>query len=489
MAEIAPFRGILYTPQAGDPSKLLAPPYDVISDAERAQLEALDPHNCVRLILPQPDGSAPAPEKPKAEAKPEPKAKPAEAKGDAPPADAPPAAKPAPVEPPADNRYQRAAATLKEWLRDGSLARDGRPAIYRYHQVFDFDGQEVVRKGFVARVRLAAFDEGVVLPHERTLAGPKVDRLHLMRAARAHFSQIFALYADRERRSDTFFEAVEQEKPALEGRTSDGVLHRVWRLTEAEAIRQVVRFLDGDKVYIADGHHRYETMLALRDELRAEGKGAGDRSAIEYGSMFFCNMDDPGLVVMATHRVLQKLPRFDRDDLLMRAREFFTVSEGPLADAQVIKRALAGYVKRGPTFAMITPGSDQIAYLRVRGDLIVGSVPAMAGQAKPLLELDVALLHGLVFESLLGIDRAAQEKQTNLRYVKDFGKAIEELRAPGVQAVFLMNPTRVEQVKAVADAGCVMPQKSTFFYPKIASGLVVNPIDPAEKVPQIPLSD
>ncbi|MSP60942.1 MAG: DUF1015 domain-containing protein [Myxococcales bacterium] len=446
MAEIAPFRGILYTPKSGDPSRLLAPPYDVISDAERVQLEQLDPHNCVRLILPQPDEKDP------------------------------------------DSRYPRAARDLQQWLGEGVLARDEQPAIYRYHQSFAVDGAPIVRKGFVARIRLHRFDESVVLPHERTLSGPKADRLKLMRATRAHFSQIFGLYKDPDRRTDAPFVEIERSEPALEGTTTDGVHHRMWRLVDPAAQREVIDFLAEEKVYIADGHHRYETMLALREELRKEvppgpGEGApSGRSAVEYGVMFFCNMDDPGLVVLPTHRVLHGLAGFDRASLIKRAREFFVVVEGPLADPQVVKRALVGHAKKGPTFAMACPGAGTIAYLRVRGDLIVSSVPAMKGP-KVFGELDVALLHGLLFETLLGIDRHAQEKQSNLRYAKALDKAFDELNSPDVQAVFLMNPTRVQQVQAMADAGEVMPQKSTFFYPKIASGLVMNPIDPAEEVP------
>jgi uncharacterized protein (DUF1015 family) len=443
MAEIAPFRGILYSKQAGEPSQLLAPPYDVISDAERQELEARDPHNCVRLILPQ---------------------KPKDAKED-------------------DAKYGAAAELLKAWLADGTLKRDDKPAIYRYHQKFEVDGAPIVRKGFIARIRLQKFDEGIVLPHERTLSGPKADRLKLMRASRAHFSQIFGLYSDRDRVTDRAFERIEAGAPEMEGVTTDGVTQRLWRLTDPDEQARVIDFLDDKKIYIADGHHRYETMIALREELRAEAKSP--RSSVEYGVMFFCNMDDPGLVVLPTHRVVHGLPSFDRASLLRRAKEFFVVSEGPLAPPLAVKQALAGHGKRGPTVAMVTPDADKIAYLRVRGDLIVSSVPAMAGP-KELHALDVALLHGLLLETLLGIDRQAQEKQTNLRYSKDFAKAMEEAKAPGVQAVFLMNPTKVEQVKAVADVGEVMPQKSTFFYPKIASGLVMNPIDPAEEVPPPP---
>jgi uncharacterized protein (DUF1015 family) len=178
MAEIAPFRGILYTKKAGAPDKLLAPPYDVISDEERAKLAALDPHNSVRLILPEGAG---------------------------------------------DEKYANAARDLNEWLRAGILARDAEPALYRYHQTFTAEGKTATRRGFICRIRLARFEERVVLPHERTLAGPKADRLKLKRAARAHLSQVFGLYSDPERATDRPFEAIEKTEPALAGRTSDGV--------------------------------------------------------------------------------------------------------------------------------------------------------------------------------------------------------------------------------------------------------------------------
>ena len=450
MAEIAPFRALRFTPRAGDPARLLAPPYDVISDDERRALEALDPHNCVRLILPQPAANAPD-----------------------------------------DSRYAAAATTLRAWLDDGVLARDDRPAIYRYHQRFAAYGHTVVRKGFIARVRLHRFDEGVILPHERTLSGPKADRLQLMRATRAHFSQIFGLYPDPARATDAFFDDLERTAPDVDATTPNDVTQRLWRLTDARAIAGLCRAIAPLPIYIADGHHRYETMLALRDELRPEAGAAAARSAVEYGVMFFCNMDDPGLLVFPTHRVLHGLAAFDRADLLRRASRYFTITEQPAptspAASAALRAALLAASTDGPAFALASAGAVPVAILRVRPDLDrdldheTGGPPALP-LAPALRTLDVTVLHALVLETLLGIDRAAQERQTNLRYLKDWDLAVAERDAPGVQAVFLMNPTKVAQVKAVADAGEVMPQKSTFFYPKIASGLVMNPIVPTETV-------
>jgi uncharacterized protein (DUF1015 family) len=434
MAEIAPFRGILYTAKAGAPETLLAPPYDVISTEERARLAALDAHNSVRLILPEGNG---------------------------------------------DEKYANAARDLNEWLREGVMARDTAPALYRYHQTFTAEGRTATRKGFICRIRLARFEERIVLPHERTLAGPKADRLKLKRATRAHLSQVFGIYSDPERASDKPFEALEATAPALAGKTSDGVEQKLWRLTDAAAQQEVVALLADKKIYIADGHHRYETMLALRDELRGEAKG-DPRSSVEYGTIFLANMDDPGLLVFPTHRVVRNLPAFDLAAVLEKAQKFFEVTELQAGSAVEVRGELAQRGKARPTFG-IASGDGKIHYLSLRRDVSLDDVPSLKGPAV-LRTLDVTLLHALIIEDILGIDRVAQEQQTNLGYIKDTGAALEEAKKPGVQAVFVMNPTPVAHVKAVADAGEVMPQKSTFFYPKLASGLVLNPIVPSEDV-------
>ena len=433
MAEIAPFRGILYTKKAGAPDKLLAPPYDVISDEERAKLAALDPHNCVRLILPEGAG---------------------------------------------DEKYANAARDLNEWLRQGVLERDSEPALYRYHQTFTAEGKTATRRGFICRIRLARFEERIVLPHERTLAGPKADRLKLKRAARAHLSQVFGLYSDPERASDKPFEAIEKTAPALAARTSDGVEQKLWRLTDKEAQAEVVTLLADQKIYIADGHHRYETMLALRDELRAESAN-NPRSSVEFGTIFLANMDDPGLLVFPTHRVVHGI-NLNMAELLGRAKEFFEVTTMHAGDAAAVRAELEQRGKARPTFA-IAAGDGNVYYLSLLRDVNLDGIESLKGP-EVLRTLDVTLLHALVLEGILGIDRVAQEAQTNLRYVKDTGAALALAKDPTVQAVFLMNPTPVAHVKAVADAGEVMPQKSTFFYPKLASGLVINPIVPSEEV-------
>ena len=439
MAEIAPFRGVLYDFSKVDASAVLAPPYDVIDDEGRAALAAKDPKNCVRLILPEGEG---------------------------------------------DSKYPAAARIFDEWLADGTLARDERPAIYRYHQIFtsaELGGAQVTRRGFIAAVRLHRFDEGVILRHELTLKGPKIDRLNLMKATGAHLSQIFTLYSDPAGETDRAFAPVEKEPPVLDGVTDDGTRHRLWRVTDRELIGQVARVIASRKLYIADGHHRYETMVAFRDHLREQAGGELERdSAAEFGTLFLANMDDPGLVVLPTHRLVHSLPDFDRAALLEKAAAFFSVRtiEGGAASAASVRRLLTDAGTSGPSVAAVFPGSDDAHVLTLRPDFD----PATAGLELPavLRRLDVSLLHGVVFEHILGITKEAQESKTNLRYYKDTEKALAE-RDQG-QALFLMNPTPVHQVRAVSDAGEVMPQKSTFFYPKIASGVVFTRIDPSETI-------
>jgi uncharacterized protein (DUF1015 family) len=426
VAEILPFRGVLYDPaRAGPIDRLIAPPYDVISEAERSALASKSPHNFVRLILPEGEG---------------------------------------------DEKYARAANLLADWQREGVLRRDEKPALYRYHQRFSALGREFTRKGFISRIRLRRYDEGVVLPHERTLSGPKLDRLKLKRATRTHLSQVLAVYPDRTGAVDAAFAETDAAEPDLEARM-DGVVHRIFRLTDSAAHARIAAAMADKRVYIADGHHRYETMLALRDELRPLSRSP--RSSVEYGSIFLTRMEDPGLLILPTHRVVHALQGFDRARFVERVREQFEVEELPELAPHELRDKLATKGRGRPAFLVALRERRLLLALRP------GAEVAVRGPA-PLRTVDVAVLHALVFEEILGIDRAAQEQQTNLRYVKDFDAALGEAAREEVQAAFLLNPTKVEQLQAVADAGEVMPQKSTYFFPKLASGLVLNPIVPAE---------
>jgi uncharacterized protein (DUF1015 family) len=437
MAEIAAFRGILYDTARVEPTKVLAPPYDVIDEEERQELLARDPHNAVRLILPEGDGDA---------------------------------------------KYENAARIMNGWLDEKVLRRDERPALYRYHQVFtsaELGGRSITRRGFIAAVRLHWFDERIILPHERTLSGPKVDRLKLMDATGAHFSQIFTLYSDPSGESDRAFAAAESQRPALDGTTADGTRHVLWRVDDAVTVGRVVRLLAPLKLYIADGHHRYETMLALRDRLRERAGGdLESRSNGNFGCMFLCNMDDPGLVVLPIHRLIHGLDGFTPDGMLKKVERWFEITPLAKSDAAAIKSRLADAARERPSFAAAFPDRAPVL-LQLKREVHAAATAPGSPVAR---SLDVSVLHELVLESALGIDRAAQAAQTNIRYYKDTADLLARVARGEGQVAFVMHPTRVEQVKAVADASEIMPQKSTFFYPKIASGAVINPVRPAESL-------
>ncbi len=447
MPDIAPIRGVLYDPARVELGKVIAPPYDVIDAAERARLVAADPHNIVRLILP--------------ELAPELASEAGAAVG--------------------GDKYAAAGKTLEAWLAAGVLRRDVYKAVYRYHQVFrhaDLGDREVIRQGFIAAVRLHPYSDRVIIPHERTLRAPREDRLALMKATRAHLSQVFALYRDAAGEADRIFRKAEREAPLIDARTADGTLHRLWRVSDAEVIGKLRHLMAPKKLYIADGHHRYETMLALREHLAA-GKELSTYSSAQYGAMFLCNHDQQGLVVLPTHRVLHGLQGFARDAFLEQARAQFIVEkiDGGGKDPTAVRAALATAVQHQPTLAVAFPGDSHGWKLTLAPHV---NLTTLGLGAPAVARLDVSLLHGVILERILGISAAAQEAQTNLRYVKDTAQALAQLGATDTQAVFILSAMPVEQVTHIADGGEVMPQKSTYFYPKLASGLVLSTVDPDE---------
>lgn len=435
MAEIAGFRGLLYDPTRVSMSGVLAPPYDVIDDAARDALAQND-KNCVRVILPTSSE-------------------------------------------PGDAKYQHARELMAQWQADNALVRDSKPSIYRYHQIYthpELGDEPVTRRGFIAAVRLHNFDEHVILRHERTLNGPKIDRLKLWQATQCHLSQIFTLYSDPERVVDESFFYSESLEADIDGTTEDGTRHLLWRVTDPEVIATLAEQMADKKLYIADGHHRYETMLALRDTLLQEHQNADERSSLRFGMMFLANIDDPGLVVLPTHRMIHSVAKLDVDVLREKLQRYFSLREvqASVDQARELRRELAKAAKQGPSFAMMEPGKASVCILTLKAEADLAAA-GLTG-SKETLALDVTLLHELVLDRSLGIDRAAQEAQTNIEYYKDTQKALDACAAGTGQLLFLMNATLVSQVVAVSDADEVMPQKSTFFYPKIASGMVFNPI-------------
>ncbi|HEY5090454.1 MAG TPA: DUF1015 domain-containing protein [Polyangia bacterium] len=427
MADIVPFAGLRYDPErVGDLSRVLAPPYDVIGEAERVALEARHPQNVVRIELPRGDD---------------------------------------------DTRYAEAARLLSAWTAEGVLRADTTPSFYVYEQDFDWGGRRHTRRGFFAAVRLEPFERRVVLPHEKTLSGPKEDRLRLMRATHTQISPIFGLFRDADSAAREVIDGATSVVPTVDTTTPDGIRHRLWRLGAAPAIARLTQVLAGKQILIADGHHRYETMLGLGPELRALDFAAGGAAA-DFAMMFLARAEDPGLLVLPTHRLLRDLPDFDFAALCAAAAPAFDIVEGDETTAEAIEERLGREGTGGVVFAVRVPGRATTTWFTLKSfvDLSALGPPA-------LRKLDVTVLHGVILGSLLGIDAAAMASQSFLAYTHVTAEALARVGSGEVQAAFLMNATKVEEVLAVCEAGFVLPQKSTFFQPKLATGLLMYGLD------------
>jgi uncharacterized protein (DUF1015 family) len=431
VARILPFRAVRYArPQGSDLSALVAPPYDVISATERAVLLERDAHNTVALELPEGSMDPDAP----------------------------------------GNRYETGAHRWREWLDSGVLAFDAEPAIYVLEQRFTVSGHAIARRGFVAAVGLEPFSAGVVLPHERTLPKALDDRLRLTRSTAANLSQVFGIFSDPAHETDALI-ATAMATPPLATAELDGVASTIWALGDPEAQTALAGFLAERPIYIADGHHRYTTALAYRDERRAEaGPDAHEGAPYETVLMALVNMDDPGLVVLPTHRVANAPGPFDPDAFWSALSVRFELSALP-EDAHA-SATLAAAADRPSYIVRTKDGVTRLARLRSDIDLS-GDYPVDASTA--WRTLDVATLQELILSPLLDIHPDRPATLERLAFVKDAHAALA--MAGEHDVAFILNATRMAQVAAVALRGETMPQKSTYFFPKLTSGLLFKSLD------------
>lgn len=432
MAILRPFRAWRYNPAVvGDLTNVVAPPYDVIDEPHRDALYERSGFNVVRLIL----GREP-------------------------------------------DRYAAAATCLSEWTAQKALLQDETPSLYLYSQEFELDGVRRERAGIIGAVRLEPFSSGVIRPHEKTLAGPKADRLRLMDATRTNLSPIFGLYAGTSATLDAA-RARAAEVPALEDVTDEfGVRHRVWAIADGDAVAHIAAELESRTVYIADGHHRYETALAYRDKLAAGGELAADHPA-NFIMMFLCSMVDPGLVILPTHRVLSDLRGFNATRFLNGLREAFHIETFPTTDEGAAALLAAMHADSGPGFlglAIRGTGSLTLAVLTDPA-LMQREAPEVAPAVQ---RLDVTVLDAIVLRKLLGVEAHAAADDGRLRYVKDAAEAIGEVRRGRADVACLLNATRIEEVEAVCNSGETMPEKSTYFHPKLGTGFVFHSLRSSE---------
>lgn len=461
MAIISPFRALRYDSTLVDPEKVVTQPYDKITPAMQGRYYEASPHNLVRIILGRPE----------------------------------------PGDGDKENVYTRAAASFSSWRQTGVLKRDPEPSIYAYEQRFavpgDHSGRVLTRRGFIALLRLEDYTSGIVHRHEQTLSKPKADRLNLLRATRAHFGQIFMLYeGDGQTLMDTGGE------PTTEVRDEYGVGHRLWRVSETETVRKVVEGMADRRLIIADGHHRYETALAYRNEELQRAAVVGTTSMAvassatphEYVMATFVDMNAPGLAILPTHRVVHGLPAFETRDFVQRARNNFMFQDvsnlmprvggtGPHFDPEIARRLLTGEIESGvitqermPSpgdviMLAITPASTFLLYTKPGwADSVLSDVPPLPRQ------LDVVQLHKILLESVLGMSEADIREQRHVSYYREATDAVEAL-GRGANIAFLMNPVRMSQLRDIAFGGGVLPQKSTDFYPKLLSGLTIYALD------------
>ncbi|MFZ4506288.1 MAG: DUF1015 domain-containing protein [Fimbriimonas sp.] len=412
MAVLRPFQGLRFSSSLGPLEDLVAPPYDVLTPAQRDEFAAKSAHNTVWLTLPEQE--------------------------------------------PGDRskyiKYARSAARLAEWRRDGALQLEAQPALYRYIQTFHIPGtpEALVRTSFIALLKTEPYANGVVLPHEQTFPKHKEDRLRILEATRAHLECIFGLYEDPDSAVlNTLLAAPSSDRVEV---FADGVHHVLEPIVDESAIAALLAGLSDKKVWIADGHHRYETACAFREALGPREELVAE----DFLMMAFSSMADPGLVLLPTHRVLAKLP-FTEDELRERLAAQFDLHETPNSDLMARIEALGIHA-----FGVALPGANGFVITPKSVDALLALVPGDA--SAELKALDVTLLHSVILENLLGI-----EGYDLISYTRDAEEAVHHQGA----VAFLMNPPSVDDMRVIALGGEKMPQKSTYYYPKVLSGLAI----------------
>jgi uncharacterized protein (DUF1015 family) len=427
MIEVIPFHGLTYNTKVTGPLiEVTAPPYDVIAPALQESLYQKNPHNVVRLIL----------------------------------------GKEFSTDSEMDNRYTRAANTFQEWLEEEVLLPDELPGFYIYEQEYEFEGGKFCRTGFFARVKAEAFSKGNILPHEFTLAKAKTDRTRLLNACHANFSPIFGLYSDPAGNIDALIKSKENLEP-LSVIDDGSVVHRVWRLNDPTICEEISNRIRDKNIYIADGHHRYETALAFAEANQDKVEDCA------HVMMFLTNMDSDSMSIFPIHRVAKSPEPFDRESFLKKVGEYFDIApwSGPLNGEEVKSRlkelgnkqiTFCAYMGKGQTFILTVKDSKNV-------------IPLLDdNEPKDMHVLDVAQLHAILFRHVLKIDTREKDGQQYVSYKVNSEEGMGLVDSGEYDVAFFMNPTLIDQVRKLAEKGIRLPQKATFFYPKLLSGLVIN---------------
>jgi uncharacterized protein (DUF1015 family) len=421
--DVVPFRGIRYNETAvGDLAKVICRPYDVITPEQQKLYYAKSDYNAVRLEFPEPIA----------------------------------------------DRYQRAAMTFRQWLRHGVLHYDGASAFYLHEHEFKYSGRNMLRRGVIARVKLEPWGNGI-FPHEETASKAKSDRLHLIQACRANFSPLFSLYRDSDQKIAVILYHVVQEEPVMSLPADQSNLpesdeaHRIWSVTDLEIKRELGELLSAKPIYIADGHHRYETALTYQRGRMQEQSLAGS-GAFNYVMMELVEFSDPGLIVLPLHRLVRGILPSSLVNLVDRLRDFFDVEI-------VAPRTNGPDLPEDSCFGILGLKPNYLVVLKRRQDVALETMMPRS-RSQTYRELGIGILNHIVFDGVL-----SEEKEIEIAYTADLEEACQQIREEQYQLAFLLHPPQVEMIKAIADSEDRMPAKSTYFYPKLPAGLVINSVD------------
>ena len=436
MAKVAPFKALRFNNDLiPDLGKAVCPPYDVINEEQQEGFYQASPHNIIRVELNKTQKSDGLEE----------------------------------------NRYTRSASHLKSWIDSGVLKPEPSPCFYLAQTEYvDDKGSQRTRTGFFCLLKVEDFSTGVVLPHEKTFTGHKEDRFKLTEATSSNISPIFAVFPDEGNLVETALQEARPKKAAEDFIDPMGLKQKLHAVCDQEALDKVRKLMSDKVIFIADGHHRYETALAYRDHMRKLHPEAGPEAPFEYVLVYLVGMSDPGLTIFPCHRVLPKLHGFNARDFLLHAQNYFDHSELPLvqdakADKAAVTEALAKAGEKGNSLGLVSAESDKAYILTLKK----GAPVEWDGISPTLQGLDVVVLTHVVLEKILGMDDTVRDHTHSIEYVSDMAQVIEQVRSQKARTAFLVNPTRMEQVKAVAKAGEIMPRKATYFYPKVLTGLVI----------------
>jgi uncharacterized protein (DUF1015 family) len=443
MADVIPFKGILYnTRKIGNLAEVVAPPFDVISEQEQTEFHQRHPQNIIRLTLGTTNES----------------------------------------DTPENNRYTRAAQCLNQWLSEGYLSFDKEPAIYLTSVEFPFEGKWVTRHGLIALIRLEPFEKGVIVPHEKTFSKVKSERLELMKACHANFSPIFSLFSDETNGIfDALMGAVDHKAADIVFTEQNERKHTLWRITDSAVHRLVSEGLKDKKIFIADGHHRYETALNYRDWLSAGKSGLSANHPANYVMMYLSSMEDPGLIILPAHRLLKEVPSEDRGSFILKAKEYFDIitigcdnnrrNEDlaqfiSLLKSNASKHCIGVCMKDRPELYLLILKSG------VMGEMFGHELP------KVLINIDVTILTRLLFMKILGFDQSRLDNERLIAYSSIEKEAVNAVVSGKHDIAFILNPTKIQQVRDIAEAGLIMPRKATYFFPKVITGQVMNSLRP-----------